>query len=103
MEKAQIIGLGRTAEILAWDNSQVVKLFRKDWSHSAVKWEEKVSRIVSEAGLPVPAVYGIIEVEGRHGIIYDRVHGQSMLKELFFVRAHSAVRPCSFSSMHYGC
>ncbi len=82
MRKRHVIGVGRTAEILAWDDDQVLKLFRNDWPLSAVKWEEKVARTVSEAGLPVPTVYGIIEVEGRRGILYDRVEGPSMLEEL---------------------
>lgn len=82
MRKGQIIGLGRTAEILAWDDDKVLKLFRGDWSPSAVKWEAKVAQTVFEAGLPVPAVYGIVEEKGRHGILYDRVDGSSMLNEL---------------------
>ena len=83
MKKGQIIGIGRTAEILAWENNQILKLFRKAWSLSPVKWEEKAARTVSEtAGLPVPCVHGIVEVKGRHGILYDNVEGQSMLKEL---------------------
>lgn len=82
MEKGQIIGLGRTSEILVWDDNQVLKLFRDGWSLSSVKKEEKIARTVSEAGLPVPAVYGIVDVDGRHGIIYERVDGPSMLKEL---------------------
>lgn len=82
MEKRQVVGLGRTAEILAWDKTQVLKLFRHGWSLSAVEWEENVARTVSDAGLPVPAVYGITEVDGRHGIIYERVDGPSMLEAL---------------------
>lgn len=87
MRERQVIGVGRTAEILAWDDDQVLKLFRNDWSFSAVKWEEKVARTVSEAGVPVPAVHGIIEVEGRHGILYNRVDGPSMLKELMSLKS----------------
>ncbi len=82
MEKGQVIGIGRTAEILAWDENKVVKLFRENWSLSSVEWEEKVARLVSEAGAPIPAVHGIVEVKGRHGIIYERVDGPSMLEEL---------------------
>ena len=81
MRNRQVIGLGRTAEIIVWGKNQVLKLFRDDCSLSAVKWEEKVARAVSEAGLPVPAVYDTVEVEGRHGIIYERIDGSSMLEE----------------------
>jgi uncharacterized protein (TIGR02172 family) len=82
MEKGQGIGSGRTAEILAWDENQILKLFQDGWSISSVEWEENVARKVFEAGLPVPAVFGIVKVEHRHGIIYERVDGSSMLQEL---------------------
>ena len=82
MRRRRVIGLGRTAEILVWEDNKILKLFRNGWSLRAVKSEEKVAQIVSEAGLPVPAVYGIVKVECRHGILYDRVNGPSMLKEL---------------------
>jgi uncharacterized protein (TIGR02172 family) len=75
-------GLGRTAEILAWNETRVLKLFRRGWSLSAATLEESVARAVFDAGLPAPAVYGITKVEGRHGIIYERIDGPSMLKEL---------------------
>lgn len=82
VKKGQTIGLGRTAEIIAWDNNQVLKLFRKGQTFSAVKEEAKIARAVSDAGLPVPAVCGIVEVRGRHGILYENVDGPSMLKAL---------------------
>jgi len=82
MRKRRIIGRGRTAEILVWDDNRILKLFRDGWSLSSVKWEENVARTVSEAGFPVPAVYGIVKADSRHGIIYERVDGSSMLEEL---------------------
>lgn len=82
MKKRRVIGIGRTAEIFAWDEERIVKLFREGWVRSSVEWEAKVARLVSEAGAPIPAVYGVVEVEGRHGIIYERVDGPSMLEEL---------------------
>lgn len=82
MKKGQIIGLGRTAEIMFWDENKVLKLFHEGWALSAVKWEEKTARTISDAGLPVPAVYGIIQLNGRFGILYDHIDGRSMLKDL---------------------
>lgn len=33
-------------------------------------------------GLPVPAVEGVIEVNGRHGIIFERVDGPTLLSRM---------------------
>ena len=82
MMKKQLVGLGRTAEIFTWNEKQVLKLFHAGCSLSAVEWEENIAKTVSSTGLPVPAVYDIIEVDSRYGIIYERIVGPSMLEEL---------------------
>jgi aminoglycoside phosphotransferase (APT) family kinase protein len=72
---------GRTAEVFAWKDGQVLKLFL-DWVPSVwVETEAKVSRAVYEAGLPAPATEGLVEVNGRRGIVFERVEGPSMLAE----------------------
>jgi uncharacterized protein (TIGR02172 family) len=82
MNKGSLIGTGRTAEIFAWGDDRVLKLF-KDWCpHSWIKREEKISRAVYESGLSVPAVEGIIEVDERMGIIFERVVGDSMVDRM---------------------
>ena len=74
------IALGRTAEIYAWKDGYIIKLFR-DWMTAAsVEYEAKVARAVHTAGLPVPAVGEVIEVNGRLGLVYERVEGMSMLE-----------------------
>jgi len=76
------IALGRTAEIYAWEEGQVLKLF-KDWfSSDGVKYEAQIARAVHTSGLPVPAVGEVVEINGRLGLIYERVAGPSMLEYL---------------------
>ncbi len=82
MGKRKTVGLGRTAEIFSWNKNQVLKLFRDGWSLSSARWEENVARKIHETGLPAPAVFGIVEVDARPGIIYERVDGPSMLRLL---------------------
>jgi aminoglycoside phosphotransferase (APT) family kinase protein len=81
--KGSLIGRGRTADIYAWKEHQVLKLFQ-DWcSAGMVEHELKIARIVQAAGLPVPAVENeVAEVDGRRGIIYERETGPSMLTVL---------------------
>jgi uncharacterized protein (TIGR02172 family) len=83
LEKGQILSdFGRTAQVLVWDNNQVLKLFREGFTLSNVQKEERISRTVFETGLPVPAVHGIVEVKGRYGIVFDRVDGLLMIEEM---------------------
>ena len=82
MPQASLIGQGRIAEIYAWDNDRVLKLFREwcplDW----VDYEARIARAVYATGVRAPAVGEIIELDGRRGIIYERVYGPSMMQQL---------------------
>jgi aminoglycoside phosphotransferase (APT) family kinase protein len=80
MQKGQLIARGRTAEIYACGEHQVLKLFL-DWcSAGMVEHELKIARIVQDAGLPVPHVEPeSVMIDGRRGIIYERIVGASML------------------------
>lgn len=73
---------GRTAEIYAWGDGQVLKLFR-DWAPpDLVSYEAGVARSVQNLGLPVPAVGEIVELDGRRGLVYERLAGKSLLQNL---------------------
>lgn len=82
MSKGEMLARGRTAEVYAWKDGQVLKLFLKDWPVDSVEHEAQVTGAVHKAGLPVTAVEGIVEVEGRLGIVLERVDGPSMLQVL---------------------
>ncbi|MGB2982412.1 MAG: aminoglycoside phosphotransferase family protein [Candidatus Bipolaricaulia bacterium] len=88
MERHKIVGRGRTAEILAWGDGRVLKLYREGSSRRWVQREADVSRFVHRAGLSAPAVYdsdaedGLYEVDGRFGILYEWIDGPTMLRDL---------------------
>jgi uncharacterized protein (TIGR02172 family) len=76
------IAQGRTAEIFSWDDSRVLKLYF-DWCPSNwVEYESRIARAVHDAGIPTPVAGEIVEVNGRRGLIYERVEGISMLQDL---------------------
>jgi len=83
-----LVGEGRTAEIVAWDEGRVVRLFREGSSRRYALREQRVSRAVHSAGVPSPEVFladtedGLVEVDGRLGILMERVEGPTMLREL---------------------
>ena len=76
------VGFGRTAEVYAWGEGRVLKLYRAGMPETWVHHEARVSRIVAGAGLQAPAIGDEVEVAGRHGIIYERIDGPSMLDGL---------------------
>jgi uncharacterized protein (TIGR02172 family) len=76
------IAEGRTAEIYSWDDGYILKLYRdwcpRDW----VDYEAWIARAVHEAGVPSPRAGEIVEVDGRRGLIYERLVGISMLQDM---------------------
>lgn len=74
----QPIASGRTSEIYAWHQGQVLKLFY-DWvGLESIENEARISRALYESGLPIPKVDEIVHVNEHIGLIYQRVHGKSM-------------------------
>ena len=72
------IAYGRTAEIYAWHQGQVLKLFY-DWvALESIENEARISRAIYESGLPVPAVGEIVRVNNRNGLILQHLTGKSM-------------------------
>lgn len=73
------IALGRTAEIYAWQDDRVLKLFRPGWGETDAHTEAEKAEAIHSACLPVPAVFEVLQVNGRSGILYERIEGVPLL------------------------
>ncbi len=89
MEKGAKLGEGRTAEVFEWGEGKVLKLFRTRCPREWARHEAEVTRAVHAAGLPVPAVGYVVEVEGRPGIVCERVDGRSLRDQLVAAPWHA--------------
>jgi hypothetical protein len=75
----ELLAEGRTAEVFAYGEGRVLKLDRPDCNGlSAV--EGTVLATLAGAGLPVARPHGTVTVEGRAGLVLDRVEGPSLLE-----------------------
>ncbi len=74
----QPIAHGRTAEVYAWPENQVLKLFFDRYGLEELQYELDIARAVEASGFPVPGVGKIVQVGGRSGITYRRVEGVPM-------------------------
>lgn len=73
---------GRTAEIFRLEEGQVLKLFRPGWGEGDARYEADKAEAVHAAGLPVPTVYGVTQVNGRFGIVYEEIVGRPLMESL---------------------
>ncbi|TCL62741.1 phosphotransferase family enzyme [Hydrogenispora ethanolica] len=79
MPEGILIGKGRTAEVYRLENERVLKIFY-DWVPAAwIEAEAEIGAAVHAAGVPAPAVYGLFDVDGRKGLLYQRLDGPSLL------------------------
>lgn len=73
------IARGRTADVYDWDAGHILKLFHNWFDNKDIEYEQKIARAVHASGVKAPVVGDRIQVQGRSGLIYERVAGESML------------------------
>ncbi len=76
------LAAGRTAEIYPYGEERVLKLFFPAIPESWIDREVSIGRYIHEAQLPVPQVFGRLEVNDREGVVYERIDGPSLLNQL---------------------
>lgn len=80
--KGVLLGQGRPAEVFAWRDDRVLKLFRAGWPEALAEQEAHLTRVARDLGLPACEVMEVVRVEGRPGIIMERLEGATMQKTL---------------------
>ena len=72
------IARGNTSDLWEWSAGRVVKVLRPEIpAHWASIEADTIAR-VHAAGLPVPATEGVIDFDGRPGIVMERIDGMAM-------------------------
>ena len=96
----ELLAEGRLGQVFAYGDGRVVKLDRPDWNGVA-PFEAEVLDHLAAAGLPVPRSFGTVTVEGRTGVVLDRVEGRSLLWQLLDATpAEAAVLAERFGALH---
>jgi len=80
LERTELVGRGFCSEMYAWGKGRVLKLFHGWAARDRADHEFAVTQATHDAGLPVPAAYDLIEVDGRWGIVFERINGVSLLE-----------------------
>lgn len=82
MNIGKLIGQGRTAEIFEVGSDKILKLFRDGIPKKAIEYEYNISKMLSNNSFPVVNTYELITHKNRLGIVYDRVYGITMMKNI---------------------
>lgn len=75
------IGEGGCSEVFAWeDGSKLVKVAKTNTDHEAMRREFHNNRMAWEHGLPVARSYELVVIDGRPGIVCERIYGDSIME-----------------------
>ncbi len=89
------IAEGREAEIFEYGKGRVLRLYHPGRSLELAKVQAAILQAAADAGVRVPAVHGVETVDGRHGIILERISGD----DLFVIVARSPWRIFTLSGL----
>ncbi len=82
VEKARELGKiaeGREAEMFAWEEGKILRLLRNPAAKEQNEWQAAAIEAARSSGVRVPAVYGMTTVDGRPGLIMERLEGPDLL------------------------
>jgi Ser/Thr protein kinase RdoA (MazF antagonist) len=73
------LGAGYQAEVFAWDAGRVLRLARRPDQREEVERETAALTAAGLAGAPVPVVSERLDLEGRPGVVMERLDGEDLL------------------------
>jgi Ser/Thr protein kinase RdoA (MazF antagonist) len=65
---------GRNAEVFAYGDGRVLKLDRPEWTGLS-PFEAEMLDLLADTGLPLARSHGAVTVDGRSGVVLDRIDG----------------------------
>lgn len=74
------LGSGLSSEVFLHGADRVLKLYREPSEPAAIENEFRASALAHERGLPVPRPIALLKRDGRTGILFERLHGPTMLQ-----------------------
>ena len=74
-----LLAQGREAEVFLRDDGRVLKLFREAAWIARAEQEVAALKVLLAAGVDAPRPHGLVDVDGRPGVVMDRVEGEDML------------------------
>jgi len=97
----KLIGHGRTADVFELSDNRILKLYKEGFSEEVVADEFHISSVVYNQGINCPRPIEKTLDNNRHGIIFERVTGVSLLNSIrrnpFLIKKYSRI----LAMLHY--
>lgn len=79
----KLLATGNTAEVFDYETEKVLKLYKDGYPLEYIKMEFENTKIMNKSPVKTPVVYEIVEYNGRHGIVFEKIEGQDLYTEYF--------------------
>lgn len=99
-ELGPMLAHGRTAEVHAWGRDRVVKVYHPWMPRSAVELERRCTAAAWAADLPVPTVGEVVRLDGRVGLVLERIDGPSMMDRIYGQQDRPVDSACRLAELH---
>ncbi|MDE6585081.1 MAG: phosphotransferase [Clostridia bacterium] len=100
----KLICQGNTAEVFLYDETKILKLFRKDFPLEIIVAEFDVAKQISSDLGFVPKAFELVGYKNRYGILYEKIDGKDMIAEMlknpFKVGAYSKALANTHAKVH---
>ncbi len=81
-ELGERLFVGRTAEVYAWSDTEVIKLYQPWVSEDTARQERASTQAALDLGISVPEVGDIVSVDGRPGLVLEHIRGVTMMSRI---------------------
>lgn len=79
----KLMSKGNTAEIFEYDDNLICKLFCPGYPKNYIEHEFDNAKAVFRLGIKTPMAYNLVCIDGRDGIVYDRVVGEELSSKMY--------------------
>jgi uncharacterized protein (TIGR02172 family) len=94
------LAVGRTAEVFEWGDGRVLKLLRPEFPDALGVAEAAAAGRASASGLAAPRFLGTERLDGRFGLVYERVEGPSMLEVVLHEPDRAGTMAAALADLH---
>jgi len=78
----RLVAAGRTSDVYEFGAGAVVKVPRPDVPDHWAQLEADYTAAVRTLDVPAPSVIDLVEIDGRHAIVFERIGGRSMWEHM---------------------
>jgi Ser/Thr protein kinase RdoA (MazF antagonist) len=75
-----VLGRGRTSVVLAHGEGTAIKLYPQEQDRAAIEQEAAAATLVHALGVPSVRCLGVAELDGRPGIVFERLDGPDVAR-----------------------